>query len=263
QALKTHSRLKYTLDRIGVEPFKAELAKRCGFALEPAQDYAFTSRKDHYGWKQNVEGDWYYTVFVENGRVLDDPKLALKTALLTIAKTGKANFRFTGNQNVIIADVKPADKDAIDSILKEFKLDKHTDEAGVLRKNAMACVALPTCPLALAEGQRYLPKLISLIEPIITKYQLDAEDIILRMTGCPNGCGRPYAAEIGFVGTAPGRYNLHIGGDNEGTRLNKIFKESLDESSILNELDGLFASFKNEKKKGETFSDFSMRKNWV
>ncbi|HTB99941.1 MAG TPA: hypothetical protein VK705_04620, partial [Ferruginibacter sp.] len=131
-----------------------------------------------------------------------------------------------------------------------------------VRRNSIACVALPTCPLALAEGQRYLPSLISKIEPLLAKHKLVDENIIVRMTGCPNGCGRPYAAEIGFVGTAPGKYNMHLGGDNQGERLNKIYKQHLDEAAILSELDGLFSIFKKERKKGESFGDFSNHK-WV
>ncbi|HMF72657.1 MAG TPA: hypothetical protein VK616_14360, partial [Flavitalea sp.] len=147
--------------------------------------------------------------------------------------------------------------------LELFEVVKLTNEASKVRKNSMACVALPTCPLALSEGQRYLPRLIDKIEPILLKHQLDQEEIIIRMTGCPNGCARPYNAEIGFVGTAPGRYNMLLGGDYQGLRLNKIYKESLDESAILVELDGLFESFHNEKLAGESFGDFSVRKNWV
>ena len=166
------ARLKYTIDKLGVEAFKEELEKRCGFKLEETKPYTFTRRKDHYGWKQNHEGNWYYTVFVENGRVLDDEKAPLKTALLEIAKTGKANFRFTGNQNVILADITEADKAAVEQLLKSLVLLTHTDNAGALRKNAMACVAFNTCPLALAEAQRYLPTLISKIEPLLEKYAL-------------------------------------------------------------------------------------------
>ena len=161
---------------------------------------------------------------------------------------------------MIISDVADKDKDAINEILERFKIIEHTDAASHLRKNSIACVALPTCPLALAEAQRYMPTLISKIEPLVAKHQLQNEDIIMRMTGCPNGCARPYAAEIGFVGTAPGKYNLHIGGDNEGERLNTLYKESLDEAGILTELDNLFATFKNERESKESFGDFSFRK---
>jgi sulfite reductase (NADPH) hemoprotein beta-component len=187
----------------------------------------------------------------------------LKTALLEIAKTGKSNFLFTASQNVIIADVKEADKAAVQNILDEFKIAEQTEATSLIRKNSIACVALPTCPLALAEAQRYIPTLLGKIEPLLTRYGLDDENIILRMTGCPNGCARPYAAEIGFVGTAPGLYNLHIGGDHQGQRLNKIYKESLDESAILTTLDGLFAVYKNERISKERFGDFVMRRQLV
>jgi sulfite reductase (NADPH) hemoprotein beta-component len=256
------ARLKYTIDKLGVEAFKEELEKRCGFKLEETKPYIFTSRKDHYGWKQNHEGNWYYTVFVENGRVLDDEKAPLKTALLQIAKTGKANFRFTGNQNVILADIAEADKDAVDKLLQQFGIINHTDEAGALRKNAMACVAFNTCPLALAEAQRYLPTLISKIEPVLEKYNLQNDEIVLRMTGCPNGCGRSPAAEIGLIGTAYGEYNLHIGGDRIGERLNTKYKDSLNEEQILQTLDEVFSVYSKERNNRETFGDFANRK-WV
>jgi sulfite reductase (NADPH) hemoprotein beta-component len=257
------ARLKYTVDRMGVDRFREELEKRIGFKLEPAKPYTFSSRTDYYGWQQNDKGLWYYTVFVENGRVLDDDKIAMKTALLKIAKTGKANFRFTANQNLILGDIKPKDKKTIQQILEQFGLAEHTEKTSAVRRNAIACVALPTCPLALAEAQRYMPMLISKIEGLLSQHQLDKEDIIIRMTGCPNGCARPYAAEIGFVGTAYGKYNMHLGGDNQGMRLNKMYRESLDEPAILQELDGLFTSFKNEKQANESFGDFAVRKNLV
>ncbi|MBK8090172.1 MAG: NADPH-dependent assimilatory sulfite reductase hemoprotein subunit [Chitinophagaceae bacterium] len=256
------ARLKYTIDKFGADAFRTELEKRCGFQLEEAKPYTFTDRKDHYGWKQNHEGKWYYSVFIENGRVLDDEKIALKTALLEIAKTGKANFRFTGNQNLILADIAEPDKAAVEELLIKFGVIAHTDHAGALRKNAMACVAFNTCPLALAEAQRYLPSLIDKIEPLLEKHSLQNEEIILRMTGCPNGCGRSPAAEIGFVGTAYGQYNLHIGGDRVGERLNAKYKDSLNEEQILNTLDELFKAYKTEQKAGETFGDFSNRK-WI
>ncbi len=256
------ARLKYTVDRLGVDWFKEEVEKRAGFKLEEAKPYTFTSRSDYYGWEQNHEGLWYYTVFVENGRVLDDEKVALKSALLHVAKTGKVNFRFTANQNVIISDVDEKDKDAIDEILNQYKIFEHTDYASPIRKNAMACVAFPTCPLALAEAQRYMPSLLTKIELLLARHQLSDEEIIIRMTGCPNGCARSYIAEIGFVGTGLGKYNLHLGGDHEGKRLNKIFKKSLGEEEILSELDGLFGDFKKEKNDNEKFGDYSLRKRF-
>jgi sulfite reductase (NADPH) hemoprotein beta-component len=257
------ARLKYTLDKLGLDWFKTELEKRTGFALEPVRDYTFTQRKDHFGWQANAAGNWYYTVFVENGRILDDEQLPLKSALLEIAKTGKANFRFTCNQNVIIGDIKPADKKNIQEILHRFGISAHTERSSVVRRNAMACVALPTCPLALAEAQRYMPGLLDRIELLLEKHALKEEEIIIRMTGCPNGCARSYAAEIGFVGTGPGRYNLQLGGDRLGARLNKIYRENIDEPEILQSLDLLFKAYAEGKKAQETFGDFAIRQSWV
>jgi sulfite reductase (NADPH) hemoprotein beta-component len=257
------ARLKYTVDKVGVEWFKEELERRIGFKLEPAKPIVLTQRVDHFGWKQNASGKWYYTVLVENGRILDTEVLALKTALLEVAKTGKANFRFTCTQNLILSDIDTADKNTIHSILDSFGVIAHTENSSALRKNSMACVALPTCPLALAEAQRYLPELITKIEPILEKHQLGKEEIVMRMTGCPNGCARSYVAEIGFVGTAMGKYNLHLGGDRQGERLNKIFLESQNETQILQTLDNLFEVYSAERNGDETFGDFSVRKNWV
>jgi sulfite reductase (NADPH) hemoprotein beta-component len=258
---RKQARLKYTLDNMGIENFKKELERRCGFALEAAKPYTFTRRHDYYGWHANHEGNWFYTLFVENGRIADLDNAPLKTGLLEIAKTGKANYRFTCNQNVIISDVAPKDKEVVNEILERLGLVNHTDKAGAVRKSAIACVAFNTCPLALAEAQRYLPTLITKLEPVLEKYKLENDDISLRMTGCPNGCGRPYAAEIGLIGTAYGKYNLHLGGDREGTRLNKKYKENLDETAILNELDGLFKLYSAKRKKGESFGDFIMKQN--
>ncbi|MEO7310927.1 MAG: assimilatory sulfite reductase (NADPH) hemoprotein subunit [Chitinophagaceae bacterium] len=254
------ARLKYTIDRMGVDVFKAELEKRIGFELEPARPYKFTTRKDRYGWLQNEQGLWYYTLFVENGRVLDDEQVAMKTALLEVAQTGYSNFLFTANQNLILSDIKPENKEAINAILEKYKLIEHTDKATNIRRNSMACVALPTCPLALAEAQRYLPSLITKLEPLLEKHELENEDITIRMTGCPNGCARSSISEIGFVGTAAGKYNLHLGGDHAGMRLNRVYMESLDEMGILSELDALFGAFKTEREPEESFGDYSLRR---
>jgi sulfite reductase (NADPH) hemoprotein beta-component len=254
------ARLKYTVDRLGLDWWKEEMARRCGFPLEEAKPFTFTSRRDYYGWEQNHEGLWYYTLFIENGRVLDDETLLLKTALLEVAQTGKANFIFTCNQNLILGDITKKDKRIVQEILEKYGITAHTEKASAVRKNAIACVALNTCPLALAEGQRYFPSLLSKIEPLLEKYNLQNEEIIMRMTGCPNGCARPFAAEVGFVGTAYGRYNLYIGGDKVGERLNQKYKDNLDEAGILAELDVLFETFKKERSNKESFGDFSHRK---
>jgi sulfite reductase (NADPH) hemoprotein beta-component len=256
------ARLKYTVDKYGTDWYRQELEKRTGFPLEEPRPYEFTDRTEHFGWQQDHKNLWHYTLFVENGRVTDDEKAALKTALLEVARTGKANFRFTVNQKIIVADVRAKDKKLVNGILEKFNIIRHTEAASAIRKNSIACVALPTCGLALAESQRYLPALIGHIEGLLSKHDLEKEAIIIRMTGCPNGCGRPYAAEIGLVGTAMGRYNLYLGGDHEGTRLNRLYKESLDEAAILRDLDVLLWLYKKERITGERFGDFALRQRW-
>ncbi|WP_276964535.1 NADPH-dependent assimilatory sulfite reductase hemoprotein subunit [Chryseobacterium sp.] len=253
------SRLKYTIDKLGIDQYRAEVEKRTGFSFEPAREFNFTQRKDRYGWIQNHEGKWFYTVFVEHGRILNTTEYPLKSGLLKIAQTGKANFRFTCNQNLILADIDEKDKPEIENILEEHGISEHTNNASALRKNSVACVALNTCSLALAEAQRYLPSLVTKIEPILEKYGLLEEDITIRMTGCPNGCGRSPNAEIGFVGTAYGKYNLHIGGDRLGMRLNTKFKENINEEEILSTLDELFGVYVQKRLAEETFGDFSYR----
>ncbi len=253
------SRLKYTIDKLGIEGYRTEVEKRCGFAFEPAREFKFEQRKDRYGWVQNHEGKWFYTVFVEHGRILDTEGYPLKSGLLKIAETGKVNFRFTCNQNLILSDIHEQDKGEIEEILKEHGISGYTDEVSALRKNSVACVALNTCSLALAEGQRYLPVLVTKIEPVLEKYGLQNEDITIRMTGCPNGCGRSPNAEIGLVGTAYGKYNLHIGGDRLGMRLNTKFKENIGEEEILETLDELFGIYSEGRYSEETFGDFSYR----
>ncbi|MDQ0783930.1 NADPH-dependent assimilatory sulfite reductase hemoprotein subunit [Chryseobacterium sp. W4I1] len=253
------SRLKYTIDKLGIEGYRNEVEKRCGFSFEPAREFKFEQRKDRYGWVQNHEGKWFYTLFVEHGRVLNTEDYPLKSGLLKIAETGKVNFRFTCNQNLILSDILEEDKAEIEDLLKESGIFGYTRDASALRKNSVACVALNTCSLALAEGQRYLPALVTKIEPVLEKYGLQNEDITIRMTGCPNGCGRSPNAEIGFVGTAYGKYNLHIGGDRLGMRLNTKFKENIGEEEILETLDELFGIYSENRQEEETFGDFSYR----
>lgn len=246
------ARLKYTVDKMTVEGFKNELEKRIGFKLEEPKKYEFKERSDRYEWQQNSTGDWFYTLFVENGVV----KPEQKQFLFEVAKLRLSNFIFTGNQNLILGQISTKNKKKVEQLLKQFAIGENISK---LRKNSMACVALPTCPLALAEGQRYLPVLVTKIEPILAKYQLNDEQISIRMTGCPNGCGRPYVSEIGFVGTGPEQYNLMIGGDRFGTRLNTIYKEKLNEEQILESLDSLLKNYKEQRLETETFGDYALR----
>ncbi len=257
------ARLKYTVDKLGVNEFKKELETRCGFALEPARAYKFTERTDHFGWERSSDNKWHYTLFVESGRVVDSEEVAMKSGLLKVAETGKAAFRFTANQNVILSDINESDKEEIEEVLASFGLLRHTETASPLRKNAIACVAFNTCPLALAEAQRYLPTLLSKIEPLLIKYHLQNEEISVRMTGCPNGCGRSPLAEIGFIGTGYGLYNLHLGGDRLGERLNTKYKDSVGEEGILEELGHLFENYSKKRLATETFGDWVVREGLV
>lgn len=254
------SRVKYTIDKMGVDAYKSEVEVRSGVQFSEAKPFSFTQRTDDYGWHKNHEGKWFYTAFIENGRILDDKQVQYKTAFLTIAEAGKADFRFTCNQNIVISNVAEGDKDWVDGILKQYGVLSITSQSSMVRKSAMACVALNTCSLALAEAQRYMPEFLTKVEVLLQKYELHNEDISIRMTGCPNGCARPYMAEIGLVGTALGHYNLMIGSDALGFRLNKLYKENLNESQILLELDTMFAMYATEKKANETFGDFAQRK---
>ena len=247
------SRMKYTVDKLTVKGFKDELEKRIGFNLLPEKAYDFTERSDRYGWQENHEGRWFYTLFVEHGVVKPEQKMFL----YHVAQLQISNFIFSCNQNLILGDIKKTNKVIIENLISQFEVEKGIS---AVRKNSMACVALPTCPLALAEAQRYLPELVSKFEPILEKYELQNEGIVIRMTGCPNGCGRPYVAELGFIGTGPGQYNLMIGGDRFGERLNKLYKEKLNEEEILFETDNLLKLYINERDEEETFGDYLFAK---
>lgn len=247
------ARLKYTIDKLTVEGFKEELEKRIGFKLEPSREYTFTERSDKYYWHQVQNGTWYYTLFVENGVIQTNQK----SFLHELANLKINNFIFTANQNLLLGEISTENKVRVEELLAKYKIN---DQISELRKNSMACVALPTCPLALAEAQRYLPELVTKIEPLLSKYHLENDDITIRMTGCPNGCGRSYVSEIGFVGTAAGQYNLMLGGDRYGERLNKIYKEKLNETEILNELDLVFGAYVKERNEQETLGDYTNRK---
>jgi sulfite reductase (NADPH) hemoprotein beta-component len=247
------SRLKYTIDRVGIDWFKRELEKRCGFTLQEAKPYEFTHRGDSFGWIKDIHGLWSYGIFVENGLVVDKNERNLKSFLTIAAQTTKCPIRFTGNQNVMLVNLTEKQKEEITELLEKYGI---TNDYSATRKEAIACVALPTCPLALAEGQRYLPSLITKIENLQQKHALDDTAITVRMTGCPNGCARPYFAEVGFVGKKLGKYVMRLGGDYEGERLNQVYKEEVDENEILQILDNLFAEFVKQRKSNERFGDY-------
>jgi sulfite reductase (NADPH) hemoprotein beta-component len=256
---RKHARLKYVVQERGVEFVRSEIEQRAGIRLQPAKPYQFTTTNDTYGWNQAVDGTHFLTLFVETGRVKDTERRRMKTALRRVAeKFGNIEFRLTGNQNVILANASAADKAPITTLLAEHGIPTE-NQASLLHVNSMACPALPTCGLALAESERALPGLIDRIEKLCADLGLGSEEIIIRSTGCPNGCARPYMAEIAFVGKAPGRYQLWLGGNASGTRLNKLFKDVVKEADMEAELRPLLARFAKERNTNERFGDWCER----
>jgi sulfite reductase (NADPH) hemoprotein beta-component len=256
------ARFKYTIDDKGLDFIKAEIEARLGFELAPARPYDFTSNGDIIGWQRGEDGRGHVTLFIENGRVSNFPGLALLDGLRAIALRHKGTFRVTPNQNLVIADIQPNDRPAIEFLLKEYQLDRLNRGSG-LRLNSIACVALPTCGLAMAESERYLPSLVGKIDAILAEHGLSEEPITIRMTGCPNGCARPYIAEIGLTGRAPGKYNLYLGGGFYGQRLNKMVLENVGEQAILELLGKVIKHFARERLPAEPFGDFAIRAGYA
>ena len=259
---RKNARLKYTVDRLGLEFFHAEILRTKGIKLEPARDYHFETLGDKYGWLQSQDGLWHYGMFVEGGKLGDRSGFNAKTALREIARIHTGTFILTGNQNVVIAQVTNALKPKIDALLKKYKV-LNTDKLSALRQNSIACASLPYCALSFAEAERYLPDFNDKIDAILKENGLFDTPISIRMTGCPNGCGRPFLAEIALVGRAPGRYNLYLGAGFTGERLNKLYKEMLNEEEILNELRPLLADYAKNRSKDEHFGDFVIRKGYI
>jgi sulfite reductase (NADPH) hemoprotein beta-component len=256
---RKHARLKYVVAERGVEWLTAEVNRRTNGALSGVRRFEFTSTTDTYGWHRAVDGSDFLTLFVQTGRIKDVEGHAMKTALRQVAeKFPHVEFRLSANQNVILANVPPPDRAGIDALLKSHGV-KTSDQASILHAASMACPSMPTCGLGLAESERALPGIINRIEKLTAELGLASEEIIIRSTGCPNGCARPYMAEIGFVGKAPGKYQLWLGGDVSGQRLNKVFKDVIKEAELEAELKPLFTRWKNERVTGERFGDFASR----
>ena len=253
---RKNAKTKYTLERVGVETFKAEVERRAGIKFEPIRPYEFTGRGDRIGWVKGIDDKWHLTLFIENGRILDYPGRPLKTGLLEIAKVHQGEFRITANQNLIVASVPEDQKARIEKLARDHGL---MNAVTPQRENSMACVSFPTCPLAMAEAERFLPSFIDKVEGLMSKHGVSDEHIVTRVTGCPNGCGRAMLAEVGLVGKAPGRYNLHIGGNRNGTRIPRMYRENITESEILDSLDELVGRWAKEREAGEGFGDFTVR----
>ena len=259
---RKHARLKYTIEDRGLDWFRNEVESRLGYQLAEARPFHFDHNGDRYGWVDDENGNSHLTLYIQNGCVLDQEAFPMRTGLREIAKIHEGDFRLTGNQNLIIANISPIKREEIEALLDKYNLTNCYDQSG-LRLNSMACVALPTCGLALAESQRYLPDLISEIEEVLEEFELENDPITIRMTGCPNGCARPYIAEIAFVGRAPGKYNIYLGGGFVGDRLNKLYKVSAKAEEITGILRPIFERYAKERDAGERFGDFVIRAGYV
>ncbi|TKI58188.1 assimilatory sulfite reductase (NADPH) hemoprotein subunit [Brevibacillus antibioticus] len=262
RVVRKHARFKYTIDDRGIEWFIDELEQRLGWELEEARSYHFEHNGDRYGWVKGSDDNWHFTLFIQNGRVKDEDNYLLKSGLREIAKVHTGDFRLTPNQNLLIGNVTSEKKPEIQQIIQAYGL---TDGASysALRRNSMACVSLPTCGLAMAEAERYLPTLLDEVELILDEAGLREEEIVIRMTGCPNGCARPALAEISFIGKAVGKYNMYLGGGFSGNRLNKLYRENIGEAEILNELRPILNRYAKEREEGEHFGDFVIRAGYV
>lgn len=258
RSVRKNARFKYTVDRLGLENVKAELENRLGWQLDEAKPYHFDHNGDRYGWVKGVKGKWHFTMFIEGGRVTDYENYKLMTGLREIAKVHTGDFRLTSNQNLIIGNVSSQKKKQISALIEQYGLTDGRQHSA-LRRSSMACVALPTCGLAMAEAERYLPKLIDKIEDIVDENGLRDEEITIRMTGCPNGCARHALGEIGFIGKAPGKYNMYLGAAFDGSRLSKMYRENIGEEEILSELRTILPRYAKEREEGEHFGDFVIR----
>ena len=257
---RKHARLKYTIADRGVDWFKGELFKRLGFALEPPRPFKFTTQGDRFGWLRGHDGRWHLTLRIEAGRVGDRPGALHLTGLEKIAAVHQGDFRLTANQNLIIANVPASECMNIDRLVADYGLGRALNTSPV-RRDALACVSLPTCALAMAEAERYLPSFVDRVDELLVKHGLRDIPLTVRITGCPNGCARPYLSEIALIGRAPGRYTLRLGADATGERLNVVYRDNIDEPSIVTALDELIGRYSKERHADERFGDFLWRAN--
>ena len=254
---RKNAKTKYTLERVGVETFKVEVEKRAGVSFEPIRPYEFTERGDKIGWLKGIDNRWHLTLFIENGRLIDLEDKPLKTGVAEIARIHQGDFRLTANQNLIVAGVPESEKATIEAIARAHGL--MSDAITPQRENSMACVSFPTCPLAMAEAERFLPEFTTHVENIMAAHNVADEHIVLRITGCPNGCGRAMLAEVGLVGKALDRYNLHLGGNRIGTRIPRMYRENISSAEILSILDELIGDWAKNRLAQEGFGDFLIR----
>src|SRR6267154_6045269 len=258
---RKHARLKYVLEERGVEWFRIELEQRTGLKFEPVRPFEFTKQGDLLGWHKQTNGNYFLGLFVENGRIRDEEGYQLKTGLRRVIERFQPQVRLTPSQNILLVNIRPEHRADIKQLLSEHGVSVHNPFSRT-RLASMACPALPTCGLALAESERALPEILTRVENLLAELGIPEEEVIVRMTGCPNGCARPYMAEIAFVGKSPNKYQMYLGGNESGTRLNRVYKDVVKAEDIMSELRALLTRFRTERQGGERFGDFCERVIW-
>lgn len=258
---RKHARLKYVLQERGVDWFRQEVGQRAGCKLGPAREFHFTRQGDLLGWNRQSNGNYFLGLFVENGRIHDVANYRLKTGLRRVMEQFAPEVRLTASQNMLVVDVKPERRAEIDQLLEEHGVSTNNPYSPT-RLASMACPALPTCGLALAESERMMPEFLTHFEGLLTELGMQQQEIIVRMTGCPNGCARPYMAELAFVGKAPNKYQIYVGGNEASTRLNRLYKDSVKTDELISELRSLLRRYQAEKSDGERFGDYCARVLW-
>ncbi len=252
---RKRARLKYLLEERGIEWFRNEVSSRLTFSLESPKPVEWNTVGDLLGWHEQGNGKLFYGVWVEEGRIQDSEKAAFRSAFREIAEKLQLPVRLTTNCNLICYNIEPAQKQEFEGILAKHRIP-HLSKLSETRKLAHACVALPTCGLALAESERVFPDVLAEIDKILADLSLLNEPILIRMTGCPNGCARPYNADIAFVGRAPGKYAMFVGGSITGERLVGLEEKSIHQSGIPTKVRALLEDFVQRRFDGETFSSY-------
>ena len=255
---RKHARLKYVIAERGVEWFRHEMERRLGFKFGHARPFEFLRQGDLYGWHKQFDGRWFLGLFVQNGRIKDNGEYRLKSALRQVVEQFQPELRLTASQNILLVNLEAQNRDPINKILAAHGISVE-HQGSVIERASIACPALPTCGLALAESERAIPDVLKRIENLLAEVGLKDEEIVIRMTGCPNGCARPLMAEMAFVGRAPGKYQIYMGGNFSGTRLGRIYKESVKSDDFITELRPVFERFAKERHGGERFGDFAHR----
>lgn len=256
---RRHARMKYLIEDWGVDRFRAKVEEYFGKPIAPFKSLPAFKYEDFLGWNEQGDGKLFLGISIESGRIKDDDSIQLRTALREIVQQFQLPMRLTPHQNLLLYEIEPQQKAKIQQILDKYGIQTNPAEIDSLVRYSMACPALPTCGLAITESEREMPSTLSRIRALLDKVGLPDEHFVVRMTGCPNGCARPYMAELGFVGSAPESYQLWLGGSPDQTRLAKAYKDRLHINELEAELEPIFVFFKQSRQAGETFGDFCDR----